>query len=74
MTSTNNPHDSVAPQDAVRLRIIARAWAVNARLMARFATVSDDLDAGRHRAALGGLMGADADLQDLRSLLRLLED
>ena len=71
---TSNSHDAIAPEDAIRLRILARASALNAKLMARFATVAEDLDAGGHRAALGGLMGADDELTDLRSLLRLLED
>ena len=74
MAPTNNPPNRAEPEDAVRLRILARAWAVNAKLMTPFATVSDDLDAGIHRAALGGLVGADDELQDLRCLLRLLED
>lgn len=74
MTSTNNPPNGTEPEDAVRLRILARAWAINAKLMTRFATVSDDLDAGSHRAALGGLVGSDDELQNLRCLLRLLED
>lgn len=74
MTSTGNPHDSPTPDDTVRRRLLARASTINAKLLTRFAKVSDDLDAGSHRAALGALMGADDELTDLRSLLRLLED
>jgi hypothetical protein len=73
MAPTNNPPGNAGPDDAVRLRILARAWAINAKLMTRFSVVSDDLDSGSHRAALGGLMGAETDLENLRCLLQLLE-
>jgi hypothetical protein len=58
--------------DAVRKRVIERAMAINARLLARLATVADDLDAGGHRAALGGLDGLEREVGTMRSFLLLL--
>jgi hypothetical protein len=57
--------------EALRSRILVRAKEINGTLLARFATVSDDLDARRARAALGGLDGIERDIQTMRSLLLL---
>jgi hypothetical protein len=72
MTETNTkpqPHD---PDDALRLRVLERAMAINGSLLGRLATVSDDLDAGAYRAALGGLDGLEREIQTMRSFLLLL--
>ncbi len=59
-------------EDAIRRRILARAAAINGQILTRLATVSDDLDAGCHRAALGGLDGTDRQIETMCSLLLLL--
>jgi hypothetical protein len=74
MTKTNTntepqPHDL---DEAIRKRIIGRAMEINTKLLARLATVADDLDAGGHRAALGGLDGLERQIDTMRSLLLLL--
>jgi len=46
--------------------------AINSKLQARLATVADDLDAGGHRAALGGLDGIERQIETMRTLLLLL--
>jgi hypothetical protein len=56
---------------ALRQRILVRAKEINGTLIARFATIADDLDAGRHRAALGGLGGVERQIDTMRSLLLL---
>jgi hypothetical protein len=56
----------------IRERVLERAKAVNTELLARLATVADDLDAGGHRAALGGIDGLERQIDTLRSLLLLL--
>ena len=71
--TNQNPHNQQPDvDDALRARIIARASAINGSLLARLATVSDDLDAGGHRAALGGLDGIEREITTMRSLLLLL--
>jgi hypothetical protein len=71
MTETNT-----VPQrdldEAIRKRVIARAMAINTNLLARLATVADDLDVGGHLAALGGLDGLEREIDTMRSLLLLL--
>jgi hypothetical protein len=52
--------------------VLARVSAINGKVLARLATVSDDLDAGGHRAALGGLDGLERQIETMRSLLLLL--
>jgi len=72
MTEPNTeplPHD---PNEAIRRRILARASEINGTLLARLATVADDLDAGGHLAALGGLDGIERQIDTMRSLLLLL--
>jgi hypothetical protein len=70
MTETNTePRDL---DEAIRKRVIERAMAINTKLLARLATVADDLDVGGHRAALGGLDGIERQIETMRSLLLLL--
>jgi len=57
----------------LRDRIIARAKAITGEFLNRLAIANDDLEAGRHRSALGALDGAEFMIQNLRTLLRLLE-
>lgn len=71
MTETNKqPQPEI--DEAIRLRVLERAMAINSRLLARLATVADDLDAGSHLAALGGLDGLERQIDTVRSLLLLL--
>jgi hypothetical protein len=58
--------------EAIRKRVIERAMAINTKLLARLATVADDLDTGGHRAAIGGLDGLERDIGTMRSFLLLL--
>lgn len=72
MTKPNTnpqPHESDV---ALRQLVLARVSAINGNVLARLATVSDDLDAGSHRAALGGLDGLEREIATMRSLLLLL--
>ena len=72
MTEMNpqpQPHDA---DEAIRKRVIERAMAINTMLLARLATVADDLDAGGHRAALGGLDGLEREIGTMRSFVLLL--
>ena len=50
--------------DALRKLVLKRATEINARLLARITTVADDLDAGRHRAALSGIDGIERQDRD----------
>jgi len=52
--------------------VLARVSAINGKVLARLATVSDDLDAGGHRAALGGLDGIEREIATMRNFLLLL--
>lgn len=72
MTETNTEPQPRDPDEAIRKRVIERAMAINTKLLARLATVADDLDVGGHRAALGGLDGIEAQLTIIRSVLLLL--
>jgi hypothetical protein len=72
MTKTITPIRPPDPDDAIRERILGRATAVNAEILARLSTAQDDLEAGQHRAALGALDGIEAQLTTLRSILLLL--
>ncbi|HEY1903061.1 MAG TPA: hypothetical protein VGG56_11545 [Terracidiphilus sp.] len=67
-TTTQSPD----PDEAIRKRVIGRAMEINTKLLARLATVADDLDVGGHRAALGGLDGIERQIDTMRSLLLLL--
>ena len=57
---------------AVKRLILARAAEINGKLLARLATVADDLDQGSHLAALGGLDGIEREIDRMRSFLLLL--
>lgn len=63
------PHDENAE---LRLRVLERAKTINANILSQLSTVSTDLDAGAHLAALGGLDGLEQRITALRSLLLLL--
>jgi hypothetical protein len=46
MKTTNTDPQPRDPDEAIRKRVTARAMAINTKLLARLATVADDLDAG----------------------------
>jgi hypothetical protein len=72
MTEPNTQPPPREIDEAIRKRVIERAMAINTKLLARLATVADDLDVGGHRAALGGLDGIEREIDTMRSLLLLL--
>ena len=72
MNATNPEPTPRDLDDAIRKRVIERALAINTKLLARLATVADDLDVGGHRAALGGLDGIERQIDTMRHLLLLL--
>jgi|HubBroStandDraft_1064217.scaffolds.fasta_scaffold338303_2 hypothetical protein len=72
MTKPNPQPQPPDLDDALRRLVLARASAINGKLLARFSTVSDDLDAGHHLAAIGGLDGIEREIATMRSFLLLL--
>ena len=70
-SSTTQPHPP-DPDAAVRDRVLERAKAISGKLLARLETVADDLDAGGHLAALGGLDGIEREVERMRSFPLLL--
>lgn len=72
MKKTNTEPQPPDLDDAIRKRVIERTMAIHTKLLARFATVAEDLDAGSHRAALGGLDGLERQIKTMRSFLLLL--
>jgi hypothetical protein len=72
MTETNTAPQPRDLDEAIRKRVIERAMAINTKLLARLATVADDLDVGGYRAAIGGLDGLEQDIGTMRSFLLLL--
>jgi hypothetical protein len=72
MTETNIAPQLHDPEELIRKRVIERAMAINTKLLARLATVADDLDVGGYRAAIGGLDGLERDIGTMRSFLLLL--
>jgi hypothetical protein len=64
------PHEIDA---AIRERILARAKAVNGKLLSRFATVVANLNEGHHREALVVLDDIEAAIAKVRIILSLLE-
>jgi hypothetical protein len=72
MTKTNTEPQPRDPDEAIRKRVIERSMAINSMLLARLATVADDLDVGGNRAALGGLDGLEREINTMRSFLLLL--
>jgi hypothetical protein len=74
MTKPDDQRQPPNPLDeALRRRVLARVMAINGKLLATLATVADDLDAGSHLAALGGLDGLEKQITTMRSFLLLLE-
>ena len=72
MTEPNrNPQPSDI-HDALRRLVLARASAISGKLLARLATVADDLDAGDPLGALGALDGLERDIGRIRSFLLLV--
>jgi len=72
MTNPTQAPCTDTEEDALRRHILVRAAAINGKVLARLTTVSDDLDAGRHLAALGGLDGIEREIATLRSFLLLV--
>lgn len=72
MTETNPNPQPRNLDETIRQRIIGRAMEINTKLLARLATVADDLDVGGYRAALGGLDGIEREIDTMRSFLLLL--
>jgi len=68
---TTQPHQP-DPDEAIRNRILARAKAINAQILARLETAAGDLAKGEHRAALGALDGIEREPTTIRSILLLL--
>lgn len=68
-TTQTHPSD---PDDALRARVLERATAINAGLLTRLHAVAEDLAAGSHLAALGGLEGLEREIERMRSFLLLL--
>jgi hypothetical protein len=72
MTETTTQPQQRDLDEAVRQRILERVKAINTKLLTRLGTVTEDLDVGGHRAALGGLDGLERQIETMRSLLLLL--
>jgi hypothetical protein len=72
MTATNTEPQPRELDEALRKLVLKRVMEINTKLLARLATVADDLDAGGHRAALGGIDGLERQIDTMRSLLLLL--
>ena len=70
MTESNTQSHDL--DEAIRQHILERAWAINTKLLSQLGTVADDLGAGGHRAALGGLDGIERQIATMRSFLLLL--
>jgi hypothetical protein len=66
-----NPDEQDA---ALRERVLMRSQAINIDLFTRLATVADDLAAGQHLAALGGIDGFEREIRTMRSFLLLLQE
>jgi hypothetical protein len=72
MTQSNPQPQPNDLDRALRKLVLARAAEINGKLLARLSTVSDDLDAGFHLAALGGIDGLEKQIETMRSFLLLL--
>ena len=72
MTETNPQQPPRDIDAAIQKRVIERAMTINTKLLARLATVADDLDVGGYRDAIGGLDGLERDIGTMRSFLLLL--
>jgi len=72
MTEANIQPQLPEIETAIRLRILERVKDINAKLLVRLSTAADDLEEGRHRAALGALDGIEKHIHTMRTLLQLL--
>jgi hypothetical protein len=72
MAEINTQSSLPDPNEAIRLRILGRAKALNAEILDRLGTAADDLEAGHHLAALGALDGIERQIETIRSVLLLL--
>jgi hypothetical protein len=72
MSEPTTQPDPQGSDEAIRNRVLERAKAINKKLLARLQTVADDLDAGGHLAALGGLDSIEREIERMRSFLLLL--
>ena len=72
MTAANHQPQPRELDEALRKLVINRAMEINSKLLARLATVADDLNAGGQRAALGGIDGIEREIDTMRSFLLLL--
>ena len=72
MTESNGQPQQHELDEAVRQHILERVKVINTELLTRLGTVADDLGAGGHRAALGGIDGIEREIATMRSLLLLL--
>jgi len=71
MTEQNQKPQQHDPDEAIRLRILTRAAVINAKLMARLATVAKDIEEGSTRDALSCLGGLERKIYAIRNLLLL---
>ena len=72
MTGPNDPPFNA--NEAIRLRLLGRAKALNASVLSRFRTAAEDLEGECHLRALGALDGVDTEIAKLRTLLRLFDE
>jgi hypothetical protein len=72
MTEPNRNTQPSEIDDALCRLVLARASAINGKLLARLSTVSDDLNAGSHLAAIGGFDSIEREIETMRSFLLLL--
>jgi hypothetical protein len=72
MTETNLHSQPLELEEALSKLVLARVSAINGSVLARLATVSDDLEAGHHLAALGALDGLERQIETIRNFLLLL--
>ena len=61
------------PNQAIRLRLLGRARALNAEIRSRFTIAAEDIDEERHLSALGAIDGVETEIANLKTLLRLLD-
>ena len=73
MTQSNPQTPPHELDERLRRLILARAAGINGKLLALLASVADDLDAGFHLAAIGGLDGIERQIETMRSFLLLLK-
>jgi hypothetical protein len=71
MNQTNPKPPPPDIDDALKRHVLARATAINGKLLGRLATIADDFDAGHYLAAIGGLDGIEREIDTMRSFLLL---